>query len=590
MSNRITYIIAGILLFVMFFTAFLSIRDDSLTFDEVSHIPAGYSYLTQKDYRLNAEHPPLIKDLAAIPLLFLDLNFPKDHSSWIQEGNPVWWLQFDFGNQFLYHSGNNPDKILIWSRLPIILLLILLGLFIFLWTKKSFGNKAALLTLFLFSFSPTFLAHGRLVATDVGAAFGVVLATVFWLKFLKEPIKKNIVLAGLAFGISMLLKFSLILLLPFLAIITLAYVFLNTKEKYLLNTLKYITLSFLVLTIGMVFIVWPVYQYHILDYPVERQMRDTQFLLSTTQVPEILADIDIKMVSNPVLRPFGQYFLGILMVLNRSTTGNTTYFLGEISAAGWKTYFPVVYSIKEPLTLHILTIIALLSLAWYIREPFWKRPFQRTKEWIKSHFAEFSMLLFIIIYWATSLTSNLNIGVRHLLPTFPFIFILVSIAITKILKQPYLKFKYGVLALLIFWQASSVMAVYPHFLAYFNELAGGPDNGYLYVTDSNLDWGQDLNRLKKWTDDNNVDKLYLDYFGGGNPEYYLKEKYAPWWGTRNPNELPEGSYLAVSVNSLQGGRAESVKGFDQACDYYRWLDKYQPIKKIGYSIFIYYIE
>jgi len=590
MSNRLTYIIAGILLFVMFFTSFLSIRDDSLTFDEVSHIPAGYSYLTQKDYRLNAEHPPLIKDLAAIPLLFLDLNFPKDHSSWIQEGNPVWWLQFDFGNQFLYNSENDPDKILLWSRLPMILLLILLGLLIFLWTKKSFGNKAALLALFLFSFSPTFLAHGRLVATDVGAAFGVVLATVFWLKFLKEPVKKNIVLAGLAFGISMLLKFSLILLLPFFAVITLIYVFLNTKEKYLLNILKYIALSFLVLTIGMVFIVWPVYQYHILDYPVERQMRDTQFLLSTTQVPEILANLDIKMVSNPVLRPFGQYFLGILMVLNRSTTGNTTYFLGEISATGWKTYFPVVYSIKEPLTLHILTIIALLSLAWYIKESFWKRPFQRTKEWLKSHFTEFSMLLFIIIYWTTSLTSNLNIGVRHLLPTFPFIFILVSIAITKILKEPYLKLKYGVLALLIFWQASSVMAVYPHFLAYFNESAGGPDNGYLYVTDSNLDWGQDLKRLKKWTDDNNIDKLYLDYFGGGNPEYYLKEKYLPWPSRQNPDKLPRSSYLAVSVNSLQGGRAEPVKGFDQPSNHYRWLDKYQPITKIGYSIFVYYIE
>ncbi|MCK4453814.1 glycosyltransferase family 39 protein [Candidatus Parcubacteria bacterium] len=584
MSNRLTYIIAGILLFVMFFTAFLSIRDDSLTFDEVSHIPSGYSYLTQKDYRLNAEHPPLIKDLAAIPLLFLDLNFPKDHSSWLQEGNPVWWLQFDFGNQFLYHSENDPDKILLWSRLPMILLLILLGLLIFLWTKSCFGNKAALLALFLFSFSPTFLAHGRLVTTDVGAAFGVVLAIVFWLKFLKEPLKKNIVLAGLAFGVSMLLKFSLILLLPFFGIITLIYALYEKK------LLKYIVLSFLVLIIGMVFIVWPVYQYHILNYPIERQIRDTEFLLSTTTVPKPLADLDIAMISNPASRPFSQYFLGILMVLNRSTTGNTTYFLGEISAAGWKTYFPVVYSIKEPLTLHILSIIALLGLAWYIKEPFWKRPFQRTKEWIKSHFAEFSMFLFIIIYWATSLTSNLNIGVRHLLPTFPFIFILVSIAITKYLKEPFLKIKYGILALLIFWQASSVMAVYPHFLAYFNESAGGPDNGYLYVTDSNLDWGQDLKRLKKWTDDNNIDKLYLDYFGGGNPEYYLKEKYLPWPSKQSPDKLPKSSYLAVSVNSLQGGRAEPVKGFDQPSNHYRWLDKYQPITKIGYSIFIYYIE
>jgi len=111
MSNRLTNFIAAILLIIMFSLALSSILDDTLTFDETAHIPAGYSYLTQRDYRLNPEHPPLAKDLAAFPLLFLNLNFPKDHPSWTQEGNAVWWLQFDFGSQFLYKSGNNPDQI-----------------------------------------------------------------------------------------------------------------------------------------------------------------------------------------------------------------------------------------------------------------------------------------------------------------------------------------------------------------------------------------------------------------------------------------------------------------------------------------------
>jgi len=120
-------------------------------------------------------------------------------------------------------------------------------------------------------------------------------------------------------------------------------------------------------------------------------------------------------------------------------------------------------------------------------------------------------------------------------------------------------------------------------------LVGGPDKGYIYVTDSNLDWGQNLKRLKNWVDKNNIDKIYVDYFGGTDVKYYLKEKFEPWWGSRNPNELPRGSYLAVSATFLQGGRGEPVPGFDQPTGYYNWLNQYSPVAKIGYSIFVYRI-
>ena len=591
MSNRLTYLIAGTLLTLVFLLAVFSIKDDTFTFDETAHLAAGYSYLSQKDYRLNPEHPPLIKDLAAFPLLFLNLNFPKEHPTWLQEEPPQWWVQFDFANQFLYHSGNNPNQILFWSRLPMILVLVFLAWFLFYWTKKLFNNKAALLALFLFSFSPTFLAHGRLVTTDVGAALGVVLATYFWLNFLKNPSKKNIIFTGLIFGLAMLMKFSLILLIPFFGLITLIYAWLNAQKKPLFNVLKYIGLALLVGVIGMVFIVWPVYQYHIFNYPSEQQIRDTQFLLRDIAVPKSLSKINLWLVEIPIFRPFSQYLLGLLLAINRSATGHTTYFLGEISAEGWKTYFPIVYLIKEPLAFHILTLMALLYAAWLIKKPFWQNTLPRIKDWIKSHFPAFAMLTFLGIYWLTSLTSKLNIGVRHLLPAFPFTFVLVSLMITNLLKEPYLKLKYLLLGILIVWQVISVLNIYPHFLAYFNEIAGGPNQAYIYTVNSNLDWGQNLKRLKKWVEENNIKKIYLDYFGGGNPEYYLKEKYAPWWGKRNPAELPKGSYLAVSVTQLQGGRALPVKGYDLPSDYYLWLYQHEPpIAKIGYSISVYYIQ
>ena len=188
MSDSVTYIIATFLLIFVFIVSILSIRNDSLTMDELAHLPAGYSYLTQKDMRLNPEHPPLIKDLSALPLLFIgDIRFPSEINPWKEDVNGQW----DFGNYFLFKSGNPAELMIFWSRIPIIFILLLLGFYVFRWTKEIFGNKASLLALFLFSFSPTLLAHGRLVTTDVGAAAGVLIATYYFIKFLNNNSWKN---------------------------------------------------------------------------------------------------------------------------------------------------------------------------------------------------------------------------------------------------------------------------------------------------------------------------------------------------------------------------------------------------------------
>lgn len=592
MSNRLTYIIAGVLLLIMLGAAFLSIKDDTLTFDETAHIAAGYSYLTQQDYRLNPEHPPLAKELAAFPLLFLDLNFPEDHASWTQEVSPHWWDQFNFASQFLYYSGNNPDQILFWSRMPMIFLLIFLGWFLFFWVRKLAGNKTALLALTFFSFSPTFLAHGRLVTTDVAATLGAVLATYFWLKFLKNPNKKNIIFAGLIFGLALLFKFSLLLLIPFFGIITLIYAWFFTNN--LRQILKYLGLAVLVGLIGLIVVIWPVYQCNISNYPLERQVRDTQAFLSDSALPKILTDSNIWMASQPLLRPFSQYLLGLLMATNRTATGNTTYFLGMVSASAWWYYFPIIYLLKVPLSFHLLSLMALFSAFYLIRRPFWLETRRRTKEWILNHFPEFSMIVFLTIYWLTSIGGNLNIGVRHILPTFPFIYILVSMGIAnwagKIKKLSLKKMAISFISILVGFYIISSLSIFPYYLSYFNQLAGGSKNGYKYAVDSNYDWGQDLKRLVKFTEENKIEKIYLDYFGGGNPEFYLKEKYLPWLGQTSSSEFPQGNYLAVSVTLLQGGMGNPASGFDQPTGYYRWLNDYEPVGRAGYSIFIYYIE
>ena len=584
MSSRLTNLIAISLLVFVFAIAVFSIKDDSLTMDELAHLPAGYSYLTQKDMRLNPEHPPLIKDLAALPLLFIKgISFPLNSPAWQKDVNGQW----EFGNQFLFRSGNPAEKIIFLARIPMIFVLLLLGFYVFKWAKELYGNKAALLALFLFAFSPTFLAHGRLVTTDIGAALGVVLASYYFLKFLKESSKKSLLIAGLALGLALLTKFSTILILPFLGFLILVSAWLNSASgrQFLVSFFTH-GLKFVVILIIALTVVWLLYVYHVWNYPPEKQAQDASSILASHPI-QALRKIIPPLSDSSVLRPLAAYLLGLVMVLQRGAAGNTTYFLGEVSATGWKNYFPVVYLIKEPLPFFILLLIGVLTAAYLVKKPFWQNPLSRLRGWLKNHFVEFSFLSFIAFYWLTTLGGNLNIGVRHLLPVFPFTILLTSGLALLWLRPPFLKPKLALLGLLLAWQAFSVINVYPSFLAYFNELAGGPSQGYIYAVDSNLDWGQDLKRLDQWLEKNKIEKIYLDYFGGSDTRYYLGQRYLPWRGDQKPEELTATPYLAVSATLLQGGRGEPVKGFRDKTGYYRWLDQYKPVTTIGHSIFVY---
>jgi len=582
MSNRNTNLIAAALLLLMFIAAVTSIKNDSLTMDELAHLPAGYSYLTQKDMRLNPEHPPLIKDLAALPLLFIKgISFPSDLSSWKDDFNGQW----SFGHDFLFESGNPADQMIFWGRIPMILITIVLGFYIFKWTRELFGNNAGLLALFLFSFSPTFLAHGRLVTTDVGAAAGVFISIYYFLKALSSPTKKNIILSGISLGIAELFKFSAILLLP--AFVFYGLVWWLTKLGNLKQTLK-VLISVFVLAFVLI---WPVYEYHVWNYPPERQAKDAEVALSS--YPDFIKKPVFWAAKNQVLRPYAQYTTGLLMVFNRVAGGNTTYFLGEVSNRGWRYYFPLVYAMKETLAFHILSAISLIYAFWFIAKYEGKNLLAKSLNLVKSYFPEFACLAFIGLYWTASVSGTLNIGVRHLLPALPLTILLVSGTISVWMKEPYLKFKKIILAALILWQAISVASVYPHFLSYFNELVGGTKNGYIYAVDSNYDWGQDLKRLADWVDKKGIDKIYVDYFGGADTKYYLKDKLEEWHCGNNKEDFPKGGYLAVSATYLQGGTGLAGKGFEQPTGCYRWLKNDSNVKlveRIGYSIFVYRID
>src|SRR3989338_8471820 len=224
-ANYIAILISAGMLVLMLGSSW----NDSATFDEVAHIGAGYTYLKYQDGRLNPDHPPLLKSLAALPLLFLNLkeSIPTQQFWTIENVNDRQWAA---GNYLLYEAGNDADQILFWSRLPMILLTIFFGRILFLWVKKRYGAGVGLLTLFFFAVSPTFLAHGRYVTTDVGAAFGFFLGIIFFLRFLEKQDLKSAIRLGGIFGISLLLKFFLFFLLPVYLILGVFRIFLGRRK------------------------------------------------------------------------------------------------------------------------------------------------------------------------------------------------------------------------------------------------------------------------------------------------------------------------------------------------------------------------
>jgi 4-amino-4-deoxy-L-arabinose transferase-like glycosyltransferase len=622
----LVWLAATSLLTVMLLLMLGSSWEDSLTFDEPAHITAGYAYLRFRDARLNYEHPPLVKMLAAIPLLPLSPRFPLTPSAWQEANNGQWETAF----LFLYRSENDPYRIAALARLGPIALTVLLGFVLFRWARQWVGSGGALLTLFLFVFSPTLLAHGRLVTTDVAAAFGVTLVAFAFSHFLSVPRRKTALRSGLALGIALLCKFSTFLLVPYIAALTLLW--MGLKPKHILRYLVGVA----IIGVSSILVVLLCYLWTTALYPPARQLKDTYTALfwvdggpaggvgnnsledyftllredrtrdlraclglhpgqTERRLRRCPADLAIFLADKPLLRAWGHYLYGLVWTLQRARAGSAAsfpfYFLEEVSVSGQPFYFPLVYALKEPLPLHLLTatvlVLALIRLwsgAWGL---------QAILTWLRAHPAETFMLGWLTLYWSITINANLNIGVRHLLPVFPFTFALVSrqiaLWLTHTRDTPFgsmRKFRpQGVwVAILLIWHCVSVVRVYPSFLAYFNEAAGGPENGAYYVVDSNLDWGQDLRRLRAFVEAQGIEKIAVNYFGTSHDRYELGERLMPWSSALGP---PPG-WLAVSATVLKVAQARWDPALGhRAEDSYRWLQGKEPVAKIGYSIFVY---
>lgn len=551
-----------------------SVWRDAPIVDEIPHIGAGYSYIAGHTAKFNPEHPPLVKDVAGLALLPLGIDPAIMRATYTGEWPSDVNGQWNFGRSLIYHSGTNPIKIVRAAKIPMLVFFILSGWLIYAWAKKTFSPRAVLLAVFLFAFSPTVIAHSRFVTTDIAALFGVLFATYFFLRYLERQTNNSFWLAAIAFGVALLTKFSTFLLAPYFILLAIAWAWADHRH-FVVPSARLIAKTVLVMATGFIVVVGPVYQLHVLKYPPEQQKADAIAVVGQYKVP-ILTDLVIWASDKPVLRPYAQYGLGLAMVFQRAEGGNRTYFLGEFSNSSFRSYFPVVYVLKEPIPLLILLLCALwLGFRTATKDR------NGIKNHLRSRFPQYTMLLWIIIYMASSVSSNLNIGVRHLMPIYGFIFVLVAGAIMQ--AHIYRKKWFRIFVFVLCgWYISEFVSVYPYYLTYFNQFAGGPSGGHRYVVDSNLDWGQDLWRLADFVKDKNIRRIYVDYFGWADQEFYLGDAFV-WMqgGTYRSKEQflrdnPQGGWLAVSASYYQESSVTSK--------IYAWLP--EPTAVIGNSIFV----
>jgi hypothetical protein len=497
-----------------------SIRQESQTNDEAAHLVAGYSYWKTGDFRLNPEHPPLSKLLAALPLLALKPDLKLLPQSWNSAD------EYALGKEFLYRNRIDADTLLLAGRSVTILFTLIFGGVLALWARSRFGAEAAVFSLTLFAFDPNIIAHGRYVTSDLLVAFFIFASSISFQSYLEKPARSAALRTGLLTGLALATKHSALLLFPIFLGQMIAHCAVETGLRPVAGKRREACLQALALVVVPFLVVYCLYMF------------DTRSVLAD---PVIGSRLHTGGIAAKIPIPAYYYFRGLQLLYRLNRGGHLTYLLGDVGSHGSWLYFPVAFLVKTP----VATLLLMASTLWQRRE-------------------RLSHAVPPAIFFLGSLASSVNLGIRHILPIYPFLFILVNRA----------RWRWVLAAVLI----AESLSVYPHYLAFFNRAVGGSSNGPRYLLDSNLDWGQDLKKLRAWRDRRPESSLALSYFGEADPHYY-GVSYRQWLvSTRDEKEIAAyDCYAAISVEHLYGLK-------DQR---FRALQRHQPIARIGYSIYVY---
>ncbi|MDP2923618.1 MAG: glycosyltransferase family 39 protein [Candidatus Omnitrophota bacterium] len=539
-----TKIVVALLFAIFAGLAISSMLQQSGTCDEIAHhIPVGVVMMTKGDLKLDTSQPPLSRYITALPVvLFLNPRLPQNRAEWRTDDRA------SFGRDFFFKYNNHPKQMLFASRLMIVFVGLLCGLVVFLWSRSLFGLKTALFSLFLYVFSPDILAHTQLATTDMAATFFILLSIYIFWRFVNNQNNFNLTAAGISLGLAQLSKYSALILYP-IFILLFIFVFPKIKQQKGKNILLQALLIFMI----SIIVVWGGYGFRLEPVLKDAMRQNEKLELINAKVSSLpfwnenaKNKLDNFLLHVPV--PLGEHILGTMGIFRHEERGHRTYFLGTWSEKGNILYFAVAFLIKMP-----IPIIFFLATGLFVC---------LCK---KSSPENYFLILPPLVYFIVALLCGLQIGVRHLLPMYPFCFM---IAARSISLARYKSFAF-ILILVSLWYAVSSYMIWPHYLSYFNESVGGPNNGWKYLRDSNIDWGQDLPALGEYIKKNNINEISFLYFGQDNPSLYgINFK-------KFSNEefiKPENRVYAVSVQCL---------------DSITWTKNLSPTAKAGYSIFIY---
>jgi hypothetical protein len=544
--------VVALLLGVLAWVQISSIRLETQTWDEGIHLSAGYSYWKTGDYRLNREHPPLFKLLAALPLLPFNPVLPLDDPSWRKPDQPV------FGDKFLYRNRVPADVMLFRARLVTIGYTLALGLVLALWVRSRFGAGAALFALLLYCFDPNIIAHGRYVTNDLLVSLTLFLAVITWVRYLETLRMRDLLLAAVCLGLALLSKFSAVFIVGVLFAL---YLFRRWQAPALSLPFKRLAGATLVLVLVAAALISAAYGPRYL-----RGQPPLNQAIGRTTIPS-----KVLRVFGKVLRlPAHPYLVGLNDFVEHNRDGHPAYLFGMRSDEGWWYYFPVVFAVKSPTAVLLLCLVCLPAGAWWA--------FRRRRRLRDVPLAWAALILPAAVYFALCLDSRIDIGVRHLLPLYPFLYgLLAAIVFHDGFRRPRAALVSVAAALLLV----ESIRVYPDYLAFFNSLAGGPGNGPRYLVDSNLDWGQDVKKLHSYvsTIAPSNEHICVSYFGRADMLYYGVE-YRDLPNTdRVAREGRPDCIVAISATLLAGVYVNNNE--------YRWLRAIEPTRKVGYSIYVY---
>jgi hypothetical protein len=561
------------LLALYYFMALSAASQKSMTFDEMAHLAGGYTYWAFNDYRLHPENGNWPQRLGAVPALLSGASFPRlDQPAWTTSN------VYAMGDQFLYSSGNDADTVLGRGRAVMALLGVALGALVYGWARRLVSPAGGWVALLLFTFSPTLLAHGALVTSDIAAALFFTAATGAMWRALHRVTPATVGGAGVLLAGGFLSKLSGPILIPvgILMLVVrsiggrpLVLSFRDRTIEFTSRARQSMVLLGVTAVLGLVVwtLIWASFGFRYTAFHAGTTGKDT-FLGQMTEQPGV-AGAALTTARRFHLLPEAYIYGSALTV--QFASERAAFLNGRFSTTGWWWYFPYAFAVKTTIPGMIVGLFAFAALVAR-----WKRgdaghPWPVSAK--ASLYAGTPLLALLFVYWTFALTTHLNIGHRHLLPIYPALCILAGGAAFWVeplfartrkpepqtgrerrrqraitspgtsVSRPRMAAAVATVALLA-WHALESVNIRPNYLAYFNQSVGGPSQGYKHLADSSLDWGQDLPALKQWLDRQGLQPpgqspVYLSYFGTARPEHYgIRANMLAGFIDRRPPEAP----------------------------------------------------